>query len=324
MPETHPDSELLVRRIQEGTGLRVSSPLPVKQDTTNFYHIYRGDVLRLGFREFFILGEIYEPRFGLEDQPKYWVKRAFDLQDGQTRILKLVFLEEFDTRIGSRVFACRRNPEKEARVLEVTRGHEGFMQGVTIRDVAGNPVRVIDVIPGDTLFAHVFDLHMGHEEYLFTCCPGILRRLREALSALAFLHDHGLCHGDIRNDHLIVESGTGRLRWIDFDLDQDTGECDVWRVGNLLQFCVGKGEATFHETRANRAEDGPANETLSDRDASLLYPYRIMNLRKLHGYIPERLNAMLLRFSTEAGVRYENVRQIVDDLGEVLAAEPFL
>jgi len=318
------DSEALARRILEGTGIQIKAPLIVKEDTSSCHELYRGHVLRLGSREFFILGDIYEPRFGLEDQPKYWVKRAFDLDQGVTRILKLVFLEEFETRIGPLTFACRRSPEKEARVLEVTRGHGAFMQGVTIRDVAGNPVRIIDIIPGETLFAHLLELEMSHEEYWFTRFPAILAGLCEALAGLAFLHDHGLCNGDIRNDHIILESGTGRFRWIDFDLDQDTTECDVWRVGNLLQFCAGKGLTTFHETRAARKGDVRALDGLSARDASLLYPYRIMNLRKVHGHIPERLNRILLRFSTEGTSRYENVRQILDDLRESREAEPAL
>ena len=61
-----------------------------------------------------------EGRFGLDDEPKYWVRRAIDLTDGSTKILKLVFHEEFDIKIGEIKVKCFRSPPpiiKKARSL---------------------------------------------------------------------------------------------------------------------------------------------------------------------------------------------------------------
>ncbi len=69
-------------------------------DTSDFFRVEYNDVLLLENSMFWIKGYEKEGRFGLDDEPKYWVRRAIDLSDGSTKILKLVFHEEFETKVG--------------------------------------------------------------------------------------------------------------------------------------------------------------------------------------------------------------------------------
>jgi len=54
--------------------------------------------------------------------------------------------------VGPFKMRCRPSPEKESAVLESFAGDHRFMQGRTIIDPAGNNVRVIDFIYGQTFF----------------------------------------------------------------------------------------------------------------------------------------------------------------------------
>ena len=89
---------------------------------------------------------------------------------------------------------------------------------------------------------------MPHETYFWTVLPDILHHLVEALNAIEFLHKNGYRHGDVRNDHIIVEHQSGNYVWIDFDYDFELSEnpfvLDIFGLGNLLIYAVGKG---FHD-----------------------------------------------------------------------------
>ena len=131
------------------------------------------------------------------------------------------------------------------------------------------------------------------------------------------LHEARLCHGDIRNDHILIDEDTGAFRWIDFDMSQDYSDFDIWSVGNILQVVVGKGLMTYQ--RAVKEEPKLA-ETLSRGDASVFFPHRIMNLRKIFPHVPEGLNTVLMRFSQSTELFYESITQIIEDLGACDAA----
>ncbi len=130
-------------------------------------------------------------------------------------------------------------------------------------------------------------------------------------------NEAGLCHGDIRNDHIFIDNETGRFRWIDFDLTQTFPDFDVWSVGNILHYIVGKGFIKFRDVVTEQPD---LNGRLTDDDASAFFPYRIMNLRKVYSYLPERLNRVLLNFSVGASANYDRVDQVLDDLGECASA----
>ena len=291
--------------------------LVLVSDTTNYMAIDRGHVVDLEGHLFLVRGNEREGRFGIDDQPKFWVKRAIDLQTGKLHILKLVFQEEFRAQVGSLQVRCVRSPEKEGRVLELTRGDPRFMQGRTARDARGNLVRIIVYITGVDLLHHVHSLPARHEEYFHSHFPAILANTVESLRGIQRLHEAGLCHGDIRNDHLILERSTGQFKWIDFDLNQDFADFDIWSAGNILHYVVGRGFVTFREAiQASPSLDG----RLSDEDASVFFPHRVMNLRKIFAYVPPKLNDILLRFSAGARVFYDTMSQLADDLSECATA----
>jgi hypothetical protein len=292
-------------------------PLPgrpaIFDDTTNYMYIDRGDVIDVGGELFLVRGHEKEGRFGIDDQPKFWVKRAISLANGQKYILKLACRESFRIQVGARRVLCSRSAEKEGQVLALVHGDSRFMQGHATRDVRGNLVRTIHFIEGTDLLSHVAGLRMSHEEYFRDAFPSLLARTITAFEAIQFLNANGLSHGDIRNDHILLERDTGGFRWIDFDLVEDFADFDLWSLGNVLHCVVGKGFVSFRDVIDQRPD---LASSLSDDDGSVFFGYRVMNLRKVYAYVPARLNAVLLRFSRGAKVGYDAISQVVQDLRE--------
>ena len=89
----------------------------IHTDTTDFFRVEYGDVVILGGKPYLIRHNAKEGRFGVDDEVKFWVKRAIDLETGILKIIKLVFYETFKARIGEIEFECFRSPKKEARIL---------------------------------------------------------------------------------------------------------------------------------------------------------------------------------------------------------------
>lgn len=289
-------------------------------DTTDIFSLDYGDILEIDKKRYRITGHERESRFGL-DEPKFWVKRAEDLETGEKKIIKLSFLEEFETVMGGVKIRCFRNPAKEARVLEVVRDHPYFMQGTARMDSKGNILRILDIVPGMNFHRYIYSLNMPYGPYFDTVLPDILRRLARAFDAIRFLHEHELKHGDIRNDHVIVERNSGNYVWIDFDYDYSAPEnpfgLDLFGLGNLLALAVGKGFHTIH-----MISQDPSYETLRERiddaDFSLIFRERFMNLRKLYPQIPKPLNDILMHFSRGANVFYEYADEIIEDLNRCI------
>jgi hypothetical protein len=316
------NSYRLIQRIEELTGFIIEPPIEVVTDTTEYMNIYRGQVIWLEGREFFVRGDVYEPRFGLEDQPKFWVKRAYDLDSGDLKIIKLEFLESFTVTVGPLRIRCYRSPDKEGEVLDLVRDDLRYMQGETIEDDSGNKVRIIDFIKGKTLYDRINEMDIEHEEFYYSYMTPILKQLVPACEAIQLLHEHELCHGDIRNDHLLIDKETGKLRWIDFDLCQNFHDFDVWSMGNVLQFVIGKSLTTFHEIRTSGRFSQETYDSLAVEDASAFYNYRLMNLKKIYPYVDEKLNKILLHFANGATNYYESMFHLINDLGEVVDSLP--
>jgi tRNA A-37 threonylcarbamoyl transferase component Bud32 len=294
-----------------------AEPLPahpvVWDDTTNFMSIERGHVIDLDGDLFLVRSNEHEGRFGIDDQPKFWVKHAIRLETGAVYILKLHCEEEFRVHVGPLEIQCRRSAEKEARVLELVRGDTRFMQGRLARDSRSNPVRVIDFIQGVDLLNYLTSLRVHHEEYAHTLLPDILAKLAGSLAGIQRLHDAGLCHGDIRNDHLLMERETGEYKWIDFDLNEDSSKFDIWSAGNILHCAAAKGFVTFRE--AIEADPRLAGR-LTDGDACVFFPNRVMSLRKVYPYLPDNLDKVLRRFSFGCVACYDTMSQLAEDLAE--------
>ena len=315
------DQSRLLARIHEVTGWNVSGKIGIFTDTSDWTRISRGDIIRLDGRDFVIKGNEYETRFGISDQPKYWVFGAYELESGERKIIKTVFHEDFHVHIGLFKIHCYRSPEKEAAVLDLVRGDFRFMQGYTALDEKQNHVRVIDYIKGPSFLQYAHEIPKPHERYVSEDLPRILWKLADCLRAIQFLHQNGLCHGDIRNDHIKVESGTGNYRWIDFDLNQNVSDFDVWSIGNIINYAVGKGITTFQHTLKSPKFSDKVKSSLTREDASGFFEYRIMNLGKLYPYISQRLNDILLHFTINPAKNYSNMDQLCDDYQAMLALD---
>jgi hypothetical protein len=272
--------------------------------------------VRVGGNDYYVTNDAREDRFGVDDQPKFWVKYAIDLTDGSRKIIKLVFYEEFVADIGLIRIRCRRNPQKEARILDAVRDNPRFMQGVCITDPAGNLVRVIDRIAGHSLYKYLDDLEMPHEEYFSDHMPGIMKEVLFCIDALAELQKTGLHHGDVRSDHIWIERGTNRFVWIDFDYEVSHTDYDLWSMGNLIVRVLGKGVHKVRDLERSPGSYPLCLDRITPMDQVLLYNDRIANLRKLFPYIPARLNDIVMKFSAGASDFYPDLEKLSDDLHE--------
>jgi serine/threonine protein kinase len=290
-------------------------------DTTDFFSIDYGDEILIGNRQYTVKGHEREYSFGVEDV-KYWVKKAVDSETGERKIIKLTFFESFETSVGGVKIRCFRNPDKEGEILALMKNHPCFMQGKAYRDAKDNNVRVLDVVPGSSLYSYIRSLRMDYETYFHEVLPGILKKLTQAFEAIRFLHAHGFRHGDIREDHLMVERDTGNYVWIDFDYDYRTTKnpyvLDIIGLGNILLYLVGKGFHDLHRIRNERSIYGNLIERLDPGDFSVLHKWRLSNLRKLFPFIPKMLNDILLHFSEGAYVYYEYVEELIEDFDRCL------
>lgn len=309
-------AEEIARRAYDLAGISVPAVPRVLGDTSNFFAIERGDILDLDGELYLVCGNEHEGRFGIDEQPKFWVKRATSLATGSVHIVKLAFQESLKASIDGYEFACERDGWKEAQVLEAVRDHPNFMHGKSVLDESGNLLRIIEFIPGKTLMRHLGDLDMTHLQYTEQHLPHLLAQTYDCCAGIAFLHQLALCHGDIRNDHLLMDCRDGRIRWIDFDFTRPSLLFDVWCLGNVLNCVLAKGFVTFHGLRQSHP-DWLAR--LDDRDASISFHHRVMNVDKVYPHLPQCFSGMLRRFSVGSTHRYERADQVVTDLGECLS-----
>jgi hypothetical protein len=302
---------------------RVPKRIRVK-DTSDFFRVDYDDVVYLNETPYLVRNNEREGRFGLEDEQKFWVKRARNLLTGEVKILKWVFTERFDAKIGSLVYECVRSPRKEARILELVRGRPDFMQGETVLDSAGKELRILDYISGKTLGQHTLETGEAgadHECFFFDHFPALLDEFIGAVEAIRFLHENNEKHGDIRRDHLIKDINTGRYRWIDFDFNYRHGESrfgfDLFGLGNVLLFIAGRGDITTYRLLQQRPD---LLDRLTEDDVNIVFHNRVNNLRKLFPYIPEKLNRVLMHFSLNATIYYDDTREFLGDLQEARSA----
>lgn len=304
----------LKSRIHELTGRSIRGKIQIFEDSTSYMNILGGSILRLEGNDYFVLGDAVEGRFGIDDQPKFWVKYAVDLETGARKVIKLVFHEEFTALLGFVRIRCRRSPKKESEILSLTKDHPRFMQGDTIVDPSGNLIRIIDFIPGKSLYRYLASLTISHEEYYATLLPGIMEQIIACALALDDLHKKGQHHGDVRNDHIIIDNDTNLFRWIDFDYHVNYADYDLWSFGNVVNHVVGMGTHTIHDIRTARENYPALSAPIQDRDLMLLFKNRIGNLAKLFPYIDKNLNEILMRFSAKSQHFYTDLSSLIADL----------
>jgi hypothetical protein len=290
-------------------------------DTTDFFAIDYGDEILIGGKRYIVKGFARETRFGLED-PKFWVKRVVDSDTGERKFIKLTFFESFETAISNVKIRCFRNPDKEGKILELVKDHPSFMHGEAYLDAKGNVVRILDAVHGPNFFNYMDRYKMNYEDYFQQVLPGILNKLVVAFEAIRFLHKNGFKHGDIRNDHIIVNRESGNYVWIDFDYDYEATEnpfgLDIFGLGNILIYAVGKG---FHNLQMISNDEriyGNLIDRIEPEDFSMLKKWRFINLRKLYPTIPKMLNDILMHFSQGAHIYYEEVEELNEDLNRCL------
>lgn len=290
-------------------------------DTSDFFSIDYEDEILIGGKTYVVKGIARESRFGMDD-PKYWVKRVVDTETGKRKIIKLTFLESFEITLGGVRIRCFRSPDKEGKILDLVQGHLSFMHGKAYRDEKGNNVRILEVVSGPTFYAYIHQFTMMYEEYFYKVLPGILKNLVEAFEAVRFLHLNDFKHGDIRNDHIIVNRERGKYVWIDFDYDYEATEnpfgLDILGLGNILTYAVGKGFHTVDLINREKKIYGDLIDRIEPKDMSILDRRRFVNLKKLFPIIPKSLNDILLHFSQRAEIYYELVEEMIEDLNRCL------
>jgi hypothetical protein len=315
-------TEEMVRGLLARTGAARRPPERIRliTDTTDFFAVESDDVLVLDGTPYWIRNYEREGRFGLDDEPKYWVRRAIDLLDGSTRVLKFEFHEEFETQIGGVALRRFRSPRKEARILDLVRGHPHFMQGRWALDGAGNNVRVLEFIRGRRYDQVAVAAGEDHEDFFHRHFPAVLADFVELVLAIKFLHDRGEKHGDVRRDHIICDRDSGANRWIDFDYDYVHGESlfsfDLQGLGNILIFLAGRGDVLLPELRREQPQ---VHARLTRDDLSIAFNHRVANLQKVFPYVPDSLNRVLLHFSEGAGLFYDAADQLLEDLAAAQA-----
>lgn len=296
---------------------RVPKKFNIITDTSDFFRLEYNDVLVLAGELYWVKRYEKEGRFGLDDEPKYWVRRAIDLADGSTKILKLVFHEEFETKISGVAIRCFRSPKKEARILDLVHDHKNFMHGHWAIDSAGNNVRILEFITGPRYDDIIVKYGDDHEDYFYNYFPRVLKECIEMVEAIKFLHDHGEKHGDIRRDHILYDRERKINRWIDFDYNYMHGESmwgfDLQGLGNIIIFLTGRGDVLVPDLYHNQRD---IFDTLWGEDLSISYKNRVANLKKIYPYIPDSLNRILMHFSIGAKIFYENVDQLLSDLAD--------
>jgi len=287
-------------------------------DTSDFVNIDYGDVIHVDNRYLLVVGYTREGRFGVDEQPKQWVPKVYDLESEERNIVKLVFHETYTIRLGGLEVTCYRSPEKEARVIELTRGNPAFMQGYATVDAAGNLVRILKIVNGQRLDKEIFKMGSSHLEYFEHYLPDVLRRFLDSVEAIAMLHDHGLKHGDIRRDHIFVDRNDGHFIWIDFDYDFYLPErpfaMDLFGLGNVLLFLIGQKNFRPGDVAGDPLLGQKVLDRISEDDLALVARDRIFNLQKIYPYIPDALNDILLYFSTGTEVMYDTVEEFCADL----------
>lgn len=296
---------------------KVPQKFNVVTDTSDFFRLEYNDVLAFADGQYWIKGYEKEGRFGLDDEPKYWVRRAIDLSDGSTKVIKLVFHEEFETKIGGVTVKCFRSPKKEARILDLVNKHQHFMHGYWETDSAGNNVRILDFIYGPRYDNIIVKYGSDHEDYFYNYFPKVLDEFIELVEAIKFLHDNGEKHGDIRRDHILFDREQKINRWIDFDYNYMHGESkwgfDLQGLGNIFIFLAGRGDVLVADLYNNQRE---LFDTLWGEDLNISYKNRVANLKKIYPYIPDSLNRILLHFSQGAQIFYEDIDQLLSDLAD--------
>lgn len=82
-----------IDKLMRKLGIPVPSWFRIIEDTTEFMDLDKDDVILLDNVPYLVLRNEKEIGFGLDNEPKYWVKRVTDLKSGRLQIVKLEYIE---------------------------------------------------------------------------------------------------------------------------------------------------------------------------------------------------------------------------------------
>ena len=103
--------EHILPRLQGHVAVRSMRRKPrLWADTSDFVNIDYGDVIHVDNRYLLVVGYTREGRFGVDEQPKQWVPKVYDLESEERNIVKLVFHETYSIRLGGLEVTCYRSP----------------------------------------------------------------------------------------------------------------------------------------------------------------------------------------------------------------------
>ena len=309
--------------ILEGTGRKMKPEMSIFQDTSDFMNLEAGDVILLEDTPYLISRNEREYGYGQDDDQKYWVKRTTNLKTDETKIVKLVFFEEFHQNIGGYKIRFFRSPEKEADMLGMVKDNPHFMHGTWTKDSAGNNVRVIDFIRGQSLVQLIsqLDCSCSHEKYFRQELPRLLPSLLKCLEALSFLHANNIVHGDVHWNHILWDRDSQLFRWIDFDYAYNFPEnpfgVDLFGIGKVLANVIGQWPKFYYDLKREHEFEKVIGSLVAE-DFSVIEGTQLMNLKKIYPYLPDSLNNILLHFSGHTESFYESVNEITSDLRKAL------
>ncbi len=215
----------------------------VYTDTTDFTAIDYGDVLLVEDRYFLVTAYTKEGRFGVDEQVKQWVPKV-RISPAARRISSNWCFTRPLTSAWRHTIPATAARKKEARILEIVRGRPHFMQGELLLDEAGNLV-------GDR--AGTVTAGQGHpaqpavpRRVFFHRTPGRSRPLPAGHGCGRLSPRTGIpARRHPARHHVFVERTTGELYWIDFDYDFHLPErpfaLDLFELGNILTYLVGRG-----------------------------------------------------------------------------------
>jgi hypothetical protein len=239
------------------------------------------------------------------------VRRAIDLSDGSTKVIKLEFREEFDTRIGDLVVRRFRSPRKEAHILDLVRGHPHFMTGRWVSDAAGNNVRILDFIR-----AGATQMTSGQQppRLLPPAVSEVLALRNWSRDQVPATRAKARRH-QARPHHLGPGAPHHPLDRLRLRLRARRVPVQLRPAGprQLLIFLAGRKDVLLQDLR----QDDPALYPRLARGLTSLSATRVVTC-KICPYIPESLSGVLLHFSG-GDIFCDAADQLLEDLAEAQA-----
>jgi serine/threonine protein kinase len=107
---------------------------------------------------------------------------------------------------------------READVL-ARLDHPGIARFLSLEQVHGVDLLVMEYLPGQTVYDHVAELHQQGRQLSWRQAAAWAV---EVLDALEHAHERGVVHRDVKPANLMVEEGTGQVKLLDLGLAKAT------------------------------------------------------------------------------------------------------